>query len=88
MKVKTDNGTFDVPDITFKARRQLHHLEVKAITKDGEIDTAKFFDVLDWILNYAFTDPEKSLGKLDDNDIDTVLMSIYNAYKDVNQKKS
>jgi len=88
MKIKTDHGTFDVPDITFKARRELHQLEVKAITKKGEIDTAKFFDVLDWILNYSFTNPEKSLGKFDDNIIDEVLMTIYNAYKDVNQKKS
>ena len=88
MKVKTEHGTFDVPEITFKSRRELHQLEVKAITKKGEIDTAKFFDVLDWILNYAFTDPEQSLGKFDDNIIDEILMTIYNSYKDVNQKKS
>ena len=88
MKIKTDHGTFDVPSITFKARRELHQLEVKAITKKGQIDTAKFFDVLDWILNYAFTDPEKSLGKFNDNIIDEILMTIYNAYKEVNQKKS
>ena len=56
MKIKTDHGTFDVPEITFKARRELHQLEVKAITKEGDIDTAKFFDVLDWITNYSFTD--------------------------------
>tara|TARA_Y100001938_G_scaffold135029_1_gene196199 strand:+ start:334 stop:600 length:267 start_codon:yes stop_codon:yes gene_type:complete len=88
MKVKTDHGTFDVPNITFKARRDLHQLEVKAINKKGQIDTAKFFDVLDWILNYAFTDPEKSLGKFNDNIIDEILMTIYNAYKEINQKKS
>tara|TARA_R100001015_G_C4615890_1_gene171929 strand:+ start:1081 stop:1347 length:267 start_codon:yes stop_codon:yes gene_type:complete len=88
MKVKTDHGTFDVPNITFKARRDLHQLEVKAISKKGQIDTAKFFDVLDWILNYAFTDPEKSLGKFNDNIIDEILMTIYNAYKEINQKKS
>ena len=88
MKVKTDHGTFEVRDITFKARRELHKLEVKAITKDGDINTEKFFDVLDWVLNFAFSDPEKSLGKLDDNDIDAVLMSVYNAYKEPNPKKS
>ena len=43
MKVKTDTGTFDVPEITFKARRQLHQLEVKAITKEGEIDTCLLY---------------------------------------------
>ncbi len=88
MKVKTDHGTFEVRDITFKARRELHKLEVKAITKEGEINTEKFFDVLDWVLNFGFSDPEKDLGKLDDNAIDSVLMSVYNAYKDPNPKKS
>lgn len=87
MKVKTEHGTFDVPDISFKSRRELHKLEVGAITKQGEIDTSKFFTVLDWILNHSFTDPEKQLGKLDDNAIDSVLMAIYNAYKEPNKKK-
>lgn len=87
MKVKTDHGTFDVPDISFKSRRELHKLEVGAITDKGVVDTAQFLNVLDWILNYSFTDPEKQLGKLDDNAIDEVLMSIYNAYKEPNKKK-
>jgi len=87
MKVKTDHGTFDVPDISFKSRRELHKLEVGAITDKGVVDTAQFLNVLDWILNYSFTDPEKQLGKLDDNSIDEVLMAIYNAYKEPNKKK-
>tara|TARA_R110000803_G_scaffold153330_2_gene218224 strand:- start:13735 stop:13998 length:264 start_codon:yes stop_codon:yes gene_type:complete len=87
MKVKTEHGTFDVPNISFKSRRDLHKLEVGAVSKKGEIDTSKFFIVLDWILNYSFTDPEKDLGKLDDNSIDEVLMAIYNAYKEPNKKK-
>lgn len=87
MKVKTEHGTFDVPNITFKDRRSLHHLEVKAIQPDGSLDTGAFFHVLDWILNFAFDDPEKSLGKFNDNDIDSILMSVYNAYKEPDQKK-
>ena len=87
MKVKTDHGTFDVPDITFKSRRELHKLELQAVSITGEVKPEKFYDVLEWILNFAFDDPEKSLGKLDDNNIDSVLMSIYNAYKEPNAKK-
>ena len=87
MKVKTEHGTFDVPSISFKSRRDLHKLEVGAITDKGVIDTAQFLNVLDWILNYSFTDPETQLGKLDDNAIDEVLMAIYNAYKEPNKKK-
>tara|TARA_Y100000310_G_C20225836_1_gene597874 strand:+ start:198 stop:461 length:264 start_codon:yes stop_codon:yes gene_type:complete len=87
MTVKTDHGTFDVTDITFKARRDLHKLEVRSVGLDGAIDTAKFFDVLDWVLNYAFTDPEAQLGKFDDNVIDTILMNVYNEYKEPSKKK-
>jgi len=87
MTVKTKHGTFDVTDITFKARRDLHKLEVKAIGADGSIVTSKFFDVLDWILNYGFTNPEEKLGKLDDNEIDEILMKIYNDYKEPSKKK-
>jgi len=87
MKVKTDHGTFDVTDITFKARRDLHKLEVRAVGTDGAIDTPRFFDVLDWVLNYGFSDPEGQLGKLDDNAIDEVLMQAYNEYKEPSKKK-
>ena len=74
MKVKTDHGTFEVRDITFKARRDLHKLEVKPVTKEGEINTEKFFDVLDWVLNFSFTDPEKILLSPTVFDIDVVLI--------------
>jgi len=87
MKVKTEHGTFDVPDISFKSRRELHKLEVGAVTVKGSINTSNFLSVLDWILNYSFTNPEKDLGALDDNEIDEVLMAIYNAYKQPNKKK-
>ena len=87
MTVKTDRGKFDVADITFKARRDLHKLEVRAIGTDGAIDTPRFFDVLDWVMNYGFTDPEAQLGKLDDNAIDEVLMQVYNSYKEPSKKK-
>ena len=87
MKVETKHGTFDVPDITFAKRRELHKLEIQSITNEAEIDRVAFFDILDFITNYAFSNPEKELGKFDDNVIDEILMSIYNAYKEVNQKK-
>jgi|TARA_R110000824_G_scaffold108603_1_gene255748 hypothetical protein len=87
MTVKTDHGNFNVNPITFKARRELHKLELKAVSATGEINASKFFDVLDWVLNFAFADPESKLGKLDDNAIDSVLMKIYNAYKEPSKKK-
>lgn len=87
MTVKTKHGTFNVTDITFKARRELHVLEVSAVNTSGAMDNTRFFRVLDWILDYSFSDAEKHLGSLDDNQIDEVLMSIYNQYKEPNKKK-
>ena len=39
-------------------------------------------------MNFAFADAEKSIGHLDDNEVDIVLMDIYNEYKAPNKKKN
>ena len=44
-------------------------------------------DMMDWIMDFAFDDPEKKLGKLSDNEVDEVLIAIYNSYKEPNKKK-
>jgi hypothetical protein len=87
MKIKTPHGQFTVRDLTFKDRRDLHKLEVKSF-KGTEIDIEKYYDVLEWCMNFAFEDPEKELGKFDDNQIDEILSTIYSEYKGLNKKKS
>jgi|TARA_R110001583_G_scaffold45091_1_gene142416 hypothetical protein len=86
MTVKTDHGEFEVNPLTFKDRRVLHGMEVKSI-KDGDVDLSTFYHVLNWIMDFAFDDPEKSLGNLEDNQIDEVLLAIYNKYKEPSKKK-
>jgi len=88
MRVKTPHGNYEVKNITFKDRRTLHRLELQAISTDGNLKTNEFIDVLDWVMNHAFEDPEAKLSKLDDNQVDEVLMEIYNSYKGTNKKKS
>jgi hypothetical protein len=87
MTIKTDHGNFNVNPITFKGRRALHKIEVQALDTSGNVNTLKFYNVLEWIQDFAFDDAEKELGKLDDNAIDEVLMAIYNRYKEPNVKK-
>tara|TARA_Y100001938_G_scaffold140824_1_gene209573 strand:+ start:120 stop:383 length:264 start_codon:yes stop_codon:yes gene_type:complete len=87
MTIKTDHGNFNVSPITFKGRRALHKVEVQALDTNGTVNTSKFYNVLEWIQDFAFENPEKALGKLDDNAIDEVLMAIYNRYKEPNVKK-
>lgn len=88
MTVKTDHGEFECRDLTFKDRRELHRLEVSAVSTDGTVDSGKFYTVLEWVMEFAFKDAEKSLGHLDDNQIDIVLMDIYNQYKVPDKKKN
>lgn len=86
MTVKTPHGDFKVRELSFKDRRELHRLEVKTF-KGEELDIEKYYDVLEWVMDFAFEDPEKSLGKLDDNAIDEILSAIYSEYKGMNKKK-
>lgn len=86
MIVKTPHGEFEVKPLSFKDRRYLHGLEVKSI-KEGEVDLASFYDALNWIMDFAFDNAEESLSGLKDNEIDEVLLAIYNQYKEPSKKK-
>ncbi len=88
MKITTPHGDFKIRELSFADRRKLHRLEIKAVAIDGEVDQTKYFDVLDWVMNFAFEDPEKSLSKLDDNEVDEILSTIYQEYKGISKKKT
>ena len=53
------------------------------------MDSSKFYDLLEWIMEFAFDKPEEQFAKLDDSQIDTILIAAYNEYKSgVSKKKS
>lgn len=87
MTVKTEHGKFECRDLTFKDRRTLHRLEVQAIDSDGTFQQSKYYDVIEWVMEFAFDDAESVLGHLSDVEIDSVLTSIYSAYKIPPKKK-
>lgn len=87
MTVKTKHGTYECRDLTFKDRRKLHRMEVAAIDIDGKFEPSKYYDVIEWVMDYAFDDPEANLGELSDVEIDVVLSDIYEAYKKPSKKK-
>ena len=86
MEVKTPHGKFEVRTLTFKDRRALHGLEIKSASS-GEINLEKFYHVLQWIMEFSFKNAEETLAHLDDNQIDEVLIAIYNEYKSPSKKK-
>ena len=90
MTVKTTHGSFDVRDITFADRRKMHRLEIESI-EGGEVSMSKYFDLIEWVMIYAWDredNVEKALKKFDDNQIDEIVTAVYQAYKDVDQKKT
>tara|TARA_R100001015_G_C4588492_1_gene144223 strand:- start:33 stop:305 length:273 start_codon:yes stop_codon:yes gene_type:complete len=90
MKLKTDHGDFEIRELTFADRRKIHRMEVAAIDlKTGEMNNDKFYDMLDYIMNFSFTNPEKLFAEMDDNVIDEILIAAYNKYKSgVSKKKT
>jgi hypothetical protein len=90
MTLKTDHGSFEIRDLTFADRRKLHRLELDAINlKSNEMDSGKFYDMLEWVMEFAFTKPDELFADLDDNQVDEVLIAAYNEYKaGVSKKKS
>ena len=90
MKLKTDHGDFEIRELTFADRRKIHRMEVAAIDlKSGEMNNDKFYDMLDHIMNFSFTNPEKLFAEMDDNVIDEILIAAYNKYKSgVSKKKT
>ena len=90
MKLKTDHGEFEIRDLTFADRRKLHRIEVSAVDlNSGEMNSDKFYDMLEWIMDFAFDKPEELFAKMDDTQVDEILIAAYNQYKaGVSKKKS
>jgi len=89
MQIKTPHGQFDVRSITFGERRELHRLEINSIdSKNQDVSISKYYELLEWVMNKAFEDPEAVLKDFDDNQIDEILTAIYTEYKAPSKKKS
>lgn len=87
MTIKTEHGTFECRDLTFKDRRELHRLEVQAVDNEGKFQQDKYYDVIEWVMDFAFDNAEEHLSELSDVEIDIVLTEIYSAYKQPPKKK-
>ncbi|HSG32299.1 MAG TPA: hypothetical protein VLB82_12240 [Thermodesulfobacteriota bacterium] len=87
MIVKTKQGEFEVRPINFKDRRELHRKEIK-VYWDEKLDTDSYYELLDWVMNKAFANPEEILGKFKDEEVDEILGKIYQEYKGISKKKS
>ena len=55
---------------------------------ENTIEKDAYFDLLNWCMEKAFSNPEETLEKLDDAQIDEVLNDVYMHYKGLDQKKT
>lgn len=87
MTITTDHGSFEIRDITFAQRRDLHRVEIRVAQGSDEINPESFYELLEFVREMAFGDEEKVFEKLDDNQIDAVLLAAYNKYREGVSKK-
>jgi len=85
MELKTDHGTFEVREISFKQQRKLHRLNALC-WQTGELDLDAYYNLLDEVHAVSGLS-QRELDDLDDNQIDTVLQACFLSYKGLSSKK-
>tara|TARA_R110002020_G_scaffold469995_2_gene695450 strand:+ start:1992 stop:2258 length:267 start_codon:yes stop_codon:yes gene_type:complete len=78
MKVKALGKEYQVKDITYKERRNLHRLNAKAFW-DGKVNPDNYYDVLEKVAEISGLD-EKEFKDLSMTEIDQVLQEVFTEY--------
>ena len=78
MKVKALGKEFQVKDISYKERRNLHRVNAKAFW-DGKIDPESYYDVLEKVAEISELD-EKDFKGLSMVEVDQVLQQVFTGY--------
>ena len=78
MKVKALGKEYQVKDITYKERRDLHRLNAKALW-DGKINPDNYYDVLEKVAEISGLG-EKDFKDLSMVEIDQVLQEVFTQY--------
>jgi hypothetical protein len=78
MKVKALGKQYQVKDITYKQRRELHKSNAKAFW-DGKIDPDSYYDVLEKVAEISEL-TEKDFKGLSMVEVDQVLQEVFSCY--------
>lgn len=78
MKIKALKKSWDIEDISYKDRREIYQLNVKAFW-DGSIDPDKYYEVLEKTFDMSGL-TEKDVKSLSMPEVDQLLQSILTAY--------
>ena len=78
MKIKALKKTWEIADISYKDRRQVYQLNVKAFW-DGKIDPDRYYEVLDKIFDLSGL-TEQDVKGLSMPEVDQLLQAILTAF--------
>ena len=89
MVVKMFKKEWEVKNPTYKEKRDLHKARMTTIGSDGNIDTEKYYDILEHVEKVSGLSESDYVVKdkpLSMNDIDSLLTKILTNYLDVSKK--
>ena len=84
MKIELGKRNFDIKDISYKERRELYIVNVKAFWKN-EVDPDKYYEVLEKCAEISGLN-DKDLEGLSMPEIDQLLQKILSAYLGLEKK--
>lgn len=84
MIIKALGKEYNIKEITYKERRELHRLNAKAFW-DGKINPDNYYDVLERVAEIAGIG-ETELNGLSMTDVDQVLQTIFKEYMGLEKK--
>jgi hypothetical protein len=86
MKIEALNKSWDIRDISYKQRRELHAINAEVWWK-GEMDVGRYYDLLAKVSDIAGID-ESVLADLEMTEVDALLQACFMAYLGLTEKKS
>ena len=86
MEIKALGKTYEIKEITYKERRELHRINAKAFW-DGKINPDNYYDVLEKVAEISGLGEQNFKG-LSMIEVDQVLQAVFNEYMGLEKKEN
>ena len=86
MEIKALGKKYEIKEITYKERRELHRINAKAF-RDGKINPDNYYDVLEKVAEISGLGEQNFKG-LSMIEVDQVLQAVFNEYMGLEKKEN
>ena len=86
MEIKALGKKYEIKEITYKERRELHRINAKAFW-DGKINPDNYYDVLEKVAEISGLGEQNFKG-LSMIEVDQVLQAVFNEYMGLEKKEN